>query len=112
VADSDVGIRGGTGNPIPELDRSLIRRWLTKLADLPNLGPKSVRMLAAAGINTRQQLSELGPTNTYLAVRQAGQNPSLNLLWALAAGLQNRHWTDLDAAEKDRLRAELQRLTQ
>ena len=68
-------------------------------------------MLAAAGIHTRRQLSELGPTIAFLAVRQTGQNPSLNLLWAIAAGLQNRHWTDLSGAEKDSLREELQRLT-
>ena len=82
------------------------------LAKLPNLGPKSSQMLARAGITAPQQLRELGPVVAYLAVRQAGQNPSLNLLWAIAAGLQFRHWTDLSDSEKDDLREELRRLTQ
>lgn len=82
-----------------------------KVAELPNLGPKSAQMLAAADVTSEEQIRELGPVVTFLAVRQAGQNPSLNLLWAIAAGLQNRHWTDLSAAEKDRLREHLQQLT-
>ncbi len=82
-----------------------------KVAKIPNLGPKSAQMLAAAKITSEEQVRELGPVLTYLAVRQAGQNPSLNLLWAIAAGLQNRHWTDLSASEKDQMREQLRQLT-
>ena len=82
-----------------------------KVTELPNLGPKSAKMLAAANITSEQQIRELGPVLTYLAVKQAGQKPALNLLWAIAAGLQNRHWADLSAAEKDQLQDQLGRLT-
>jgi DNA transformation protein len=68
-------------------------------------------MLAKAGITNQHQLSDLGPVLAFLAVRQTGQNPSMNLLWAMAAGLQDRHWTDLPTAEEDQLRDELSRLT-
>ena len=81
------------------------------LAEFPNLGEKSARMLALAGIDNEHRLRELGPAIAYLAVRQAGGNPSINLLWAIAAGLQDRHWTDLSKAEKASLRAEIDRLT-
>ncbi len=77
------------------------------ITEFPNLGPKSARMLAAAGITSPEQLREFGALAAFLAVRQSGQNPSLNLLWAIEAGLRNRHWTDLSSAEKDRLRAQL-----
>ena len=35
----------------------------------------------------------------------------MNLLWALVAGLQKRHWTDLSKAEKDQIRGQLEQLT-
>jgi hypothetical protein len=34
---------------------------------------------------------------------------SLNLLWAMVAGLEDRDWRDLTEAEKDRWKAELGR---
>lgn len=84
---------------------------MSEIANVPNLGPRSAEMLAAAGIVDENQLRDLGPVISYLAVKQAGQNPSMNLLWAIAAGLQNRHWTELDDDEKSKLRDELQRMT-
>ena len=81
------------------------------VADLPNLGHASAEMLRTAGIVTIGELRDLGPVVAYLAVRQAGHHPSLNLLWAIAAGLDGRHWTDLSKAEKDVMLAELQDLT-
>ncbi len=83
-----------------------------RLADLPNLGEKSAQMLEAAGIRSPEQLRSLGPVMAYLAVRQAGQNPSMNFLWAVAAGIQNRLWNELSEDEKDRLRAELRQITE
>ena len=68
-------------------------------------------MLEAAGLTRIEQLRDLGPVVCFLAVQQAGQKPSLNLLWALAAGLRQMHWTSLTLQEKDRLREELHRLT-
>lgn len=84
---------------------------MEKVAEIPNLGQKSAEMLAAANIVSAEQIRELGPVLTYLAVRQTGQKPSLNLLWAIAAGLQNRHWTELSAAEKAQLQQQLEDLT-
>lgn len=84
---------------------------MRKVAKFPNLGPKSAEMLAAASITSEDQIRELGPVLTYLAVKQAGQAPTLNLLWSLAAGLQNRHWTDLSTSERDQMREQLRRLT-
>ncbi len=55
----------------------------TELASLPNLGPKSQAMLAAAGITTLKQLRELGSVAAYAKVKATGVNATLNLLWAL-----------------------------
>lgn len=59
------------------------------------------------GIRTRADLKAAGAVTAYLLVRQAGHRPSLNLLWALDAGLSGIPWTALTAERKAQLRAEL-----
>jgi DNA transformation protein len=77
------------------------------VAALRNLGPKSARLLAEAGVRTIAELRLLGPAKAYKRVRDKA---SLNLLWAIAAGLEDRDWRDLSAAEKASLLAEIRRL--
>ena len=79
----------------------------TPIIELPGLGDRSVVMLRDAGITTIEQLRDLGPAFAFVAVRQRHRRVSLNLLWAMAAGLQGRHWTSLTRQEKDALRREL-----
>lgn len=75
---------------------------------LPNLGPKSAALLAAIGITQAEHIAGLGAVGVYYRLEQAGMKVSLNLLWAMAAGLQQRHWTALTASEKARLLMELE----
>lgn len=65
------------------------------LAGLRNLGPKSQRMLAAAGITSLQQLRHLGTVRAYLLVRANGSDASLNLLWALEGALSGLPWQEV-----------------
>jgi len=58
-------------------------------------------MLAKAGIETDAQLEACGSIATFLAVKRAGCNPSLNLLWALEGAITDRDWKDV--ARHDRL---------
>lgn len=62
------------------------------MAALRNLGPASLRMLAAAGISTDEDLRALGSVAAHLAVKRTGANASLNLLWALEGALTGRDW--------------------
>ena len=78
-----------------------------ELESLMNLGPASIEMLNRAGIATREQLRELGAVRAFLAVKQSGSRPSLNLLWALAGALSGTPWNQLAPALKQRLRNEL-----
>lgn len=81
------------------------------IATLRNLGPRSGMMLAEAGITTLDELEELGPVKAYLRVKaHRPRSASLNLLWALAAGLEDRDWRDLTAEEKASLIAEAKAL--
>lgn len=81
----------------------------TDVAELRNLGPKSARLLKEAGISTLEELRELGAIAAYKRLQfQFGKQVSLNFLWAMAAGLENRDWRDLSQDEKARLRAGLE----
>lgn len=75
---------------------------MTDIADLPNFGPKSKTMLAKAGIDTVEQLRNLGAVRAYLQVKRNGGNASLNLLWAMEGALTGQHWQHV--ARHDRLR--------
>lgn len=78
------------------------------VSGLPNLGPKSVQMLAEAGILTVDDLKAAGPVQTFARVKFLHpKSASRNLLWSLAAGLEGRLWSDLTAEEKAKLEAEL-----
>ena len=77
------------------------------ISDLPNLGVKSAEMLARAGITSRSDLEQLGAVRAYLAVKQSGAKPSLNLLWAIAGALSDTHWSRLSETQKQRLKKEL-----
>ena len=81
------------------------------VSTLRNLGPKSVVMLAEAGIRNVDELREIGAVKAYARVRQIRtRGASLNLLWSMAAGLEDRSWNDLSADEKAALLAELENL--
>jgi DNA transformation protein and related proteins len=75
------------------------------IANLRNLGPASVQWLHQAGIHTLRDLRECGASAAYLRVKHLQPKASLNLLWALAAGLQDRDWRELRDDEKERLLA-------
>jgi DNA transformation protein len=77
------------------------------VAQLRNLGPKSALMLAEAGVRTIAELRALGAVKAY---RRVQEKASLNLLWAIAAGLEDRDWRDLGDGEKTSLLAEVRRL--
>ncbi len=74
------------------------------IAALKNLGPKSADWLRESGVATVGDLRRLGPVVAYLLVKERRPRASLNLLWALAAGVQGRDWRDLSEAAKSRLR--------
>jgi DNA transformation protein and related proteins len=65
------------------------------LESLKNLGPESAKLLVAAGIETPLQLKELGAVGAYVAVKQKGLKPSLNLLYAIEASFRGITWTEL-----------------
>jgi nifR3 family TIM-barrel protein len=80
----------------------------TPITQLRNLGPLSSEWLRAAGITTIEQLREVGAAGAYLLVRSQQPKASLNLLWGLAAGLEDRDWRELTEAQKQSLLQEVE----
>ena len=80
---------------------------LAPIENLRNLGPASAEWLRDAGIATIAEHSRLGPVLAYRLVKQKQPRASLNLLWALAAGLSDLDWRELSESDKHRLQAEL-----
>lgn len=75
--------------------------------NLPNLGPTSAAWLRDVKILTIADLRKLGPVTAYRIVKQAQPQAPLNLLWALAAGLEGKDWRTLSGEDKEHLRAQL-----
>lgn len=87
------------------------RRAETPIAGLRNLGPKSAILLREAGIATVEELRELGAVKAYRRVKALRpKGASLNLLWAMAAGLDGRDWRALSPDEKAELSREVKDL--
>ncbi|HST29031.1 MAG TPA: TfoX/Sxy family protein [Rudaea sp.] len=68
-----------------------------------NVGPKGAAWLRQVGVRTQDDLVKLGPVDAFMKVKRAGFRPSLNLLYALAGAIENRHWAALPDEQKHAL---------
>jgi hypothetical protein len=75
--------------------------------NLRNLGPTSAAWLVEAGLRSISDIRRVGPVGAFQLVRRKHPEASLNLLWALVAGLEERDWRELSESEKARWLAEL-----
>ena len=74
------------------------------IENLRNLGPTSCRWLHDMGVYTIDELRKLGAVDTFRIVKRSHPEASLNLLYALVAGLADRDFRDLSEEEKQTLR--------
>ncbi len=77
---------------------------LPALRDLKNLGPASEKVLIAAGINSVDQLINLGAIGCYQKViEHETKYKNLNLLYALEGAIRDTHWQEIARHDKMRL---------
>ncbi len=81
-----------------------MKRGLSEIAGLRNLGPKSEGWLNAVGIFTADDLARIGSVMAYKLVEQHGFAPTLNLLYGLEAAIRGVDWRELPAGVKEELR--------
>lgn len=75
-----------------------------------NVGPKSVRNFARAGLHTAEQVRSIGADESYARLIATGTRPHFIMYYALVMGLQGRPWNDLGPAEKAELRARFDKI--
>ena len=74
------------------------------VSSIRNLGPASDKGFARAGIESAEQLRDLGPDAAYAKLLAAGSKPHFIGYYSLVMGLQSRPWNDCQGAEKVALR--------
>jgi len=80
------------------------------LTQLRNIGDKSARLLAAAGIISVDDLRAIGSAEAYRRVRLANPDGvTLNMLWALQGALLDVDWRELPGEIKVTLKNEVER---
>lgn len=75
----------------------------SELLELKNLGMASVNILQAIGINTYEDLAEMGPVNAYCKIKNRGIHVSKVMLYALQGALMDIHWNELPMELKSQL---------
>jgi len=76
--------------------------------NIRNLGTTSAAWLSEINVHTKFDLEQLGAALAFRLVRQRQPKVSSNLLWAMAAGLEDRDWRSLTKREKESLLAEVE----
>ena len=75
-----------------------------ELNTLKNIGPATIEWLHEVGIQTVEELQQLGAIETYIRLKRAFPKAvSLNALWGLEAALTDTDWRMLSPARKAEL---------
>lgn len=75
----------------------------SELLELKNLGMASVNILQAIGVNSYEDLAEMGPVQAYCRIKTRGIHVSKVMLYALQGALMDIHWNDLAPEMKAQL---------
>jgi DNA transformation protein len=80
---------------------------MASLISLRNIGPKSAQWLKAVGIQTTDDLYEVGVLEAYRRAKSAYPDKvSVNMLYALQGALLDLPWNDLPPDMREKLRIE------
>ncbi len=82
----------------------------TPVSSIRNLGPAVEEACARAGIQSAEQLRDLGADEAYRRMISVGTRPHFIGYYALVMGLQGRPWNDCQGAEKAALRVAFDQL--
>lgn len=94
-----VDLTSGSNSP-----RSFHKQMSEPISTIRNLGPASEVAFGRAGIQTAQELHELGPDEAYRRLLKSGGKPHFIGYMALVMGLQGRPWNDARGKERTALR--------
>ncbi|WP_407461838.1 TfoX/Sxy family protein [Methanobrevibacter sp.] len=75
-----------------------------ELSKLPNIGKVLEKQLNDVGINTIDDLINLGSKETWLKIKEIDDSACLNRLMALEGAIQNIRWHNLSEEDKENLK--------
>lgn len=85
---------------------------MKKLEDCKNLGKTIINNLDKIGINSYQDLKQIGPVNAYIELSNRFPDkawPACYYLYSLEGALINKHWDDIGQKRKQELLTEIGR---
>lgn len=68
-----------------------------------NIGPVSEKWLHDVGIFTLKDLEKIGAEKTYGMIKDAGNNPTKNLLYTLFGAIYDEDWRIADTMKKKKI---------
>ena len=75
-----------------------------KLSAMPNIGAVVAALLIQAGIESPEQLRDLGAENTFIRLRAIDPGACINMLYGIEGAIQGIRWHDLDRGRKQELK--------
>ena len=76
----------------------------TPVSSIKNLGPAYEEACARAGINSAEELRQIGADDAYARLLKSGARPHFIGYYVLVMALQGRPWNDCKGEEKKTLR--------
>lgn len=70
-----------------------------------NIGPVVAEQLKQVGIETEEQLREIGSRDAWLKIKEIDPSACYNRLCALEGAIQHIRWHDLSTTDKQKLKA-------
>lgn len=75
-----------------------------ELSKLPNIGKVVEKQLNDVGINTVDELIDIGSKEAWLKIKEVDESACLNRLMALEGAIQNIRWHNLSEEDKKNLK--------
>ena len=75
-----------------------------ELSKLPNIGKVVEKQLNDVGINTVDELINIGSKEAWLKIKEVDESACLNRLMALEGAIQNIRWHNLSQEDKKNLK--------
>ena len=75
-----------------------------ELSKLPNIGKVLEEQLNTVGINSVDDLIDIGSKEAWLKIKEIDESACINRLMALEGAIQNIRWHDLSEDDKNNLK--------
>ncbi len=75
-----------------------------ELSKLPNIGKVLEKQLNEVGINTADELIDIGSKEAWLKIKEVDESACINRMMALEGAIQNIRWHNLSETDKKKFK--------